>query len=125
VQDYEIILRRHLVPALGNKPLTRLTPDQVERYVQAKLRSGLARQTVVNQLNLLNGICAHALKHGWMTENPVARVERPPRGSRDPDLRFLHQDEIDALLLAIPRDDLGGDGTGLVSHRRDDRSQAG
>jgi integrase len=107
VQDYEIILRRHLVPAFGSQPLTRLTLDHVERYVQAKLRSGLARQTVVNQLNLLNGICAHALKRGWMTENPVARVERPPRVRRDPDLRFLQQDEIDALLLAIPDDGLG------------------
>lgn len=107
IQDYEIMLRRHLVPFFGDKPLERVGAGDVESYVQAKLRCGLARQTVVNQLNFLHGVFAHASKRGWTTDNPVADVERPPAGRRDPDIRFLRTDEVEALLRAVPDDVLG------------------
>jgi integrase len=106
-QDYEIMLRRHLSPFFGETPLERIDADEVELYVQAKLRAGFARQTVVNQLNLLHGIFSHAVKRGWTSENPVVGVERPPSGRRDPDIRFLRADELEALLRAVPRDEVG------------------
>jgi integrase len=108
IQDYEIMLRRHLVPYFGEKPLERVRPAEVESYVQLKLRAGFARQTVVNQLNFLHGVFSHAVKRGWASDNPVARVERPPAGRQDPDIRFLRPDELEALLRAAPDDTLGG-----------------
>ena len=107
VQDYEIMLRRHLVPFFGDGALDRVTSDDVATYVQMKRRMGLARQTVVNQVNLLHGVCAYALRRGWVSVNPVVGVERPPPQNRDPDIRFLSVDELEALLRAVPDDSLG------------------
>jgi integrase len=95
------------VPFFGEKPLARITTAEVESYVQVKLRAGLARQTVVNQLNFLHGIFSHSAKRGWASENPVARAERPPAGRRDLDIRFLRTDELEALVRGVPDDALG------------------
>lgn len=102
IQDYEIILRRHLIPYFGDKPIERITRDDIGAYVQTKLRAGLARQTVINQINLLHGVLAYATSRGWIAQNPAANVERPRRRSRDPDIRFLEVEELEALLRAVP-----------------------
>ena len=49
-----------------------------------------------------------AIKRGWATSNPVALVDRP-RTARDAHrrLRFLQREELDALLRAVPDDELG------------------
>ena len=103
VQDYEIMLRRHLVPFFGDGELDRLTSDDVATYVEVKRREGLARQTVINQVNLLNGVCAYAVRLGWVSANPVVGVERPRPQHQDPDIRFLSIDELEALLRAVTR----------------------
>jgi integrase len=107
VQDYEIMLRRHLVPFFGDGALDRVTSDDVAADVQAKRRAGLARQTVINQVNLLHGVCAYALRRGWVSTNPVVGVERPRAQNADPDIRFLSIEELEALLRAVPDDILG------------------
>jgi integrase len=107
LQDYEIMLRRHLVPFFGIDALDRVTTDEVAAYVQAQRRAGLARQTVINQVNFLHGVCAYGVQRGWISANPVVGVERPRAGNRDPDIRFLSIEELEALLRAIPDDTLG------------------
>lgn len=82
------MLRRHLVPFFGSGALDRVTTDEVAAYVQAQRRAGLARQTVINQVNFLHGLCAYALRRGWISTDPVVGVERPRAGNRDPDIRF-------------------------------------
>ena len=74
---------------------------------RSKRREGLARQTVINQVNLLNGVCAYAVRLGWVSANPVVGVERPRPQHQDPDIRFLSIDELEALLRAVPDDSLG------------------
>lgn len=107
VQDYEIMLRRHLVPYFGDRALDRVNSDDVTAYVQGKRRAGLARQTTINQVNFLHGVCAYALRRGWINANPVVGVERPRAPNRDPDIRFLSIEELEALLRAVPDDGLG------------------
>jgi len=80
---------------------------EVAVYVQAQRRAGLARQTVINQVNLLHGVCVYAVRRGWIFANPVVGVERPRAGNRDPDIRFLSIEELEALLRAVPDDALG------------------
>lgn len=76
--------------------------------MRAKRTSGLSSKTVCNQLNFLHGVFAFAIKHGWATSNPVALVDRPrtPRHAHRR-LRFLQREELDALLRAVPDDELG------------------
>jgi integrase len=108
VQDYRIILERHLVPNFGSKAIDRITSDDVGRYLAAKRNAGLAPKTVSNHLVVAHGLFGFALKRGWVTANPVAATERPSSQGTDPDIRFLDRDDLEALLRAVPRDDVLG-----------------
>ena len=107
VQDYGIILRRHLAPYFGNVAIERFDADAIGGYMAAKAREGLATKTVSNHLNFLHGLFKHAVKRGWCPINPVAAVDRPRAAAVDPDIRFLDEAEVEALLRAIPDDLLG------------------
>jgi len=107
LQDYRIILSRHLAPFFGDRPLERVKPDDVVAYMAAKARSGLSSKTINNQLNFLHGLFRHAMKRGWVKANPVAAVDRPRDAGADPDIRFLDLAEFEALLRAVPDDLLG------------------
>jgi integrase len=109
LRDYRIMLRRHLVPHFGTKAIDRIGPPDVERYLAAKLRSGLAVKTVTNHLNFAHGIFGFAVRRRWAISNPVAATDRPQAVYRDPDVRFLELGEFEALLqAAASREDLLG-----------------
>ena len=107
VQDYRIMLTRHIGPFLGTKAIDRIGPDDVAAFMAAKSREGLSSKTVQNQLNFLHGVFRHAVKRGWCAANPVAAVDRPRNAGGDPDIRFLDGAELEALLRATPDDLLG------------------
>ncbi|MGH3991777.1 MAG: tyrosine-type recombinase/integrase, partial [Pseudonocardiaceae bacterium] len=107
IQDYRIMLRRHLGPFFADRPLERISGDDVVAYIAAKSEAGLSPKTIGNQLNFLHSIFGHAIKRGWTRTNPVAAVDRPRQGTRDPDIRFLDLAEFEALLRAAPDDALG------------------
>ena len=104
VQDYRIILNKHLVPHFGSKPVDGIAPRDIAAYIAAKSRpkeqGGLARKTIVNHLNFAHGVFAFALRRGWCTSNPVAATDRPETEQTDPDIRFLDLGELEALLAA-------------------------
>lgn len=107
VQDYASILRRHLAPHFGGAAIERIGVDDIAGYMAAKSREGLSTKTVSNHLNFLHGLFKHAIKRGWCQTNPVAAVDRPRVSAVDPDIRFLDQAELEALLRATPDDLLG------------------
>ena len=107
IEDYRIILDRHLVPALGHKALDQVAPHEVAALMHVKLRQGLAHSTINHQLNLLQGIFRYGMKRGWARVNPVASVERPRGADVEPDIRYLTVDELEALVRAVPGDELG------------------
>ena len=84
-----------------------ITPLMVERYIDTKLRQGRSRKTIRNHLALLHGIFRYAVRHGWAHSNPTDAVEKPRGGGTDPDIRYLDEAELEALLRAVPRDALG------------------
>lgn len=105
VQDYQSILSAHLIPYFSQRDLARITPDDFAAYMAAK--STLSPKTISNHLNFAHGLFAYALDRGWVSANPVAAVKRPRQAGADPDIRFLEIAELDALLRAIPGDELG------------------
>jgi integrase len=108
IADYRGYLHRHLAPFFGDRPMDRLEPAQIERYLHAKRRDGLSPKTVQNHLNFLHGMFAFAIRRGWATANPVALVERPrAHRSAHRRIRFLQPEELDAVLRAVPDDALG------------------
>lgn len=107
IQDYRIILDRHLIPFFGERPIDRIASEDVTAFLVAQGRAGFARQTIINRLNLLGGIFSYAVKRGWAPANPVAGVDRPRPDSADPDIRFLDADEVETIVRAVPEDGLG------------------
>jgi integrase len=107
VQDYRIILNRHLAPYFGGKAIERITPDDLTAYIGVKAAAGLSTKTISNHLTFAHGVFAFAVKRGFVPTNPVAVVDRPRSPQVDPDIRFLNRRELDALLAAVPDDVLG------------------
>ena len=101
------MLRRHIEPFFGDRPLERIDADQIRRYLGAKKREGLATKTITNQLVFLHGLFSFSLKRGWLNANPVAMVDRPRAPIVDPDIHYLDLNELDALLRVTPEDELG------------------
>jgi integrase len=108
VQDYRIMIRRHLEPHFDSKAIERIKPTDIESYITAKFREGLAVKTITNQLNFAHGVFQFALRRGWATTNPVALTERPRSTPADPDIRFLTAEELEALLRAVALDEALG-----------------
>ena len=107
VQDYRIMLRRHLAPFFGKRALGAIEPVDIGDYIAAKRRAGLAMKTVTNHLQFAHGVFAFALRRRWVVTNPVAMADRPPAAPGDPDIRFLDREELEALLRAAVDDYLG------------------
>jgi integrase len=108
IQDYRIIVSRHLARHFQSTPIDRIKPTDIEAYIAAKARAGLAAKTITNHLNFAHGVFRFALRRGWATSNPVAAADRPRSAPADPDIRFLTTEELEALLRAVPRDDVLG-----------------
>lgn len=108
VQDYRIMINRHLASHFHTKALERIKPEDIASYITAKSRDGLAVKTVTNHLNFAHGVFQFAIKRGWATSNPVAATDRPRAAQADPDIRFLNNEELEALLRAAERDDVLG-----------------
>ena len=74
----EQIVRLHLLPELGRTRLTKLTPDQVQHLLNAKLESGLSACSCWHIHAVLRTALNHALRWGLIPRN-VASLTRPPR----------------------------------------------
>jgi len=108
IQDYRGYLRGHFTPFFGERALDRIDERLVAGYLKGKRDQGLATKTVQNHLNFMHGLFKFAVRRGWAQQNPVATVERPRKVRRaERRLRFLQPVELDALLRAVPHDELG------------------
>jgi len=107
VEGYESIFARHVVPFFGARPVDRISRWDVEAFATALEREGLAPNSRINTLNLLGSTFDLAVRRGWAVTNPVRGVQRPRGGSADPDIRYLTMEEVDAVLRAVPDDELG------------------
>ena len=107
VADYGSILRRHLGPHFGTKPLERIEAGDLDSYVTRSKALGLATKTISNHLNFASGLFGFAVKRGWMPINPAAGIDRPRSAGANPDIRYIGREEVEALVRAVPDDLLG------------------
>jgi integrase len=107
IESYESILRVHLVPYFGERELQRIGREDVEGFSAACRRNGQSVKSTQNYLGLLHGIFDFAMRRGWAAANPCKLVDRPSQTRTDPDIHFLDQTEVDALVAAVPDDALG------------------
>ena len=81
-ENYELNVRRYIVPAFGRTRLAKLTPQQVQALMAEMLTAGLAPRTVRTMRAVLRRALNEALALGLVTRNVAALVRAPkaPRG---------------------------------------------
>ena len=82
-KSYASYVRLHIVPGLGHHPLTKLTPQHVQAFLNAKSGAGLSPRTVQQIRAILRRALGQALKWGLVARNVAALVD-PPRCVRTP-----------------------------------------
>jgi integrase len=102
--SYASIVRVHLQPGLGRHPLARLTPQQVQAFLNAKSASGLAPRTVAYIRAVLRQALREAERWGMVSRN-VARLVEPPRVPRR-EVRPFSPDQARQFVDAIRGDRL-------------------
>jgi integrase len=101
---YEGAIRNHLLPYFAGRMVREINAQQVERFRQMMVEKGRGRRTVNKCLTLLGAMYRYALKHRWVSYNPVALVAklREEAGAKQDalDSNILTPVEINAMLEA-------------------------
>ena len=70
IELYRYLLRRHLVPAFGTRPLAEIREPQVRRWRKDLLDTGVTEVTVAKAYRLLKAILNTAVDDGLIRRNP-------------------------------------------------------
>jgi hypothetical protein len=98
LDHYQRVVKVHLVPYFGEVPLRQISPELVQGYISAKKAEGkLTPKTINNSLVPLKEMFKHAVRWGYLRENPALYVEKPRVERREMD--FLKPEEIRLFLL--------------------------
>lgn len=86
----KLSLDRHVRPVLGQTPLWRIRPDDLDALYRAlekgtRGRPGLSAITVRRIHGRLRSAFGQAVKWGWIKDNPAARATPPAEGHREPE----------------------------------------
>jgi hypothetical protein len=74
------MVRVHLYPAFGDVQLRLITRDAVQKFLSAKLQSGLSWKTVKHMRTVFGTVIGAAETAGLIPANPVRKTRFPRRG---------------------------------------------
>lgn len=77
LENYEYVVRRHLVPTLGHVKLKALSPVHVQGLYRSKLDSGLSARTVQLMQTTLHKALKQAVLWGLVPRNVAKAVQAP------------------------------------------------
>jgi integrase len=97
LKRYEELLRCHVLPALGTRPLQQIRAVEIDaayRQIEGKVATRTALHT-----HIVFGACfATAVRKGLLSVNPLDRVERVPSPGEADHGTVLDQDQLRALV---------------------------
>lgn len=99
---YESTLRVHLVPFFGDRPVARIDTADIEAFIASR-RGRCAPKSIRNYLGTLHSV----FEFVKVRPNPVTDAHKPEADGADPDIRFLTEEEVEALVSAVPDGHLG------------------
>ena len=100
-QEYEIVLRRHVYPTLGDHQFSKLTRAMIRDLIAAKKAEGYEQSTIRNIMAPLRGMFFQAIEDGITEKNPAARIGKLNKQSKDKPRKKidpLTREEIQVLL---------------------------
>jgi integrase len=96
LERYEQLLRCHVTPTLGKRPLQKLNGTEIDELYVA-LEKKLSPRTVHHIHTVLGACLKAAIRKGYLKANPVARAEAPSPGESDHGMA-LDEDQLRTLL---------------------------
>jgi integrase len=97
------MVKKYLIPSLGQIPLTRLRPEHLQRFYADKLSSGradgkggLSARTVRYMHVTLHKALKNAVRIGIIIRNPADAVEVPRQKGRE--MRIMNESDIHIFL---------------------------
>lgn len=104
VYAYRNIIR-HISQQLGEIPLQKLTPQQIQQYYSQQIQEhGLSSNTVRKHHDLLNSTLKVAVKQDVILSNPVQKVEPPKVVPAE--IHFYTMEQLNALFQCAQGDRL-------------------
>lgn len=95
-ERYECLIRRHIVPALGNTPLEKLRPELLQRFYLEKQKEGLSGRSIEFIHVVLHGALEQALRLGYVARNVCDCVSPPRKKTRE--IKVLTKEELERFL---------------------------
>jgi integrase len=95
--------KRLFLESLGDKarkPITGVTPKDIETFLNQRLKSGVAPKTAIVDLKTVNTAFRRAEAYGVILKNPVSAV-RPPKDSGS-EREIFTQEEVQRMLSVAP-----------------------
>jgi integrase len=93
------IMKKHLVPAIGNKPISQIVRADILRLIRDWESAGLSPRSIMNHLNVLRPVFKEAMLRDIITRNPMQDI-KPPK-AREVRRQPLTPDQCHALLESI------------------------
>lgn len=107
LEGYRMIVRQHLIAALGCTPLVKLTPYQIRKYYDEAMREkptrrggkGLSPTTVLQHHRVLHKALRQAVMDGLIRDNPADRVQPPRKAQKQ--MQVLTEEQAAMLLREV------------------------
>lgn len=71
------IMKKYIIPELGDTSIKKLTPMQVQKFINSLVAMELSAGTIRNIMRLLNQTMNKALEWGYVTRNVVVLTSKP------------------------------------------------
>jgi len=98
-ERYESIARVHLLPSLGNIPLTQLRPEHLQKHYTLKLNDGLSPRSVRYHHVVLHKALQTAIKWGLVARNVADGVDVPR--ARHTEMQTWDEYDVTCFLEAV------------------------
>jgi len=99
--QYRSYARRHVLPALGDLPLSQIRPEHIRRLVARMLEEGLGSGSISTVLQLVSKTFHQAIQEGRLVRNPMETIKAPARKRRE--VRLLEPAEVEQVAAQLER----------------------
>jgi integrase len=98
-EGYESLLRKHVLPRLGRRPLARIAPIDVRTVISELIDSGLSPSRVRQARHIMGMLFAAAVADRAIASSPVTGVKVPRERRRE--MQILTAEQVSMLANAV------------------------
>lgn len=99
-QGYRGMLRKHVLPVIGDRALSRVTPEHMRGLFRALEAKGMSSASLVKIHSICRAMFRTALEDARITSNPMAGIKT--RGEVNREMKILTPEQYAALMKATP-----------------------